>query len=348
MKLSLLAMLLCPALALAQTVATDESDGLYGIEETWVTDPVLNLAACSTTAPEKVAVRLEIAAPPLLLLDESELLAWLDPDDTAACTGEVPEVTDADYVGGVTLTTDDPFLAGSDSIAVPDDLEDNAGETPVLTNLSVLTAQAACTGDGLETRLTLCFGLDENADGTIQTVGTGITAEAHAWVRLDIDTIAPPKPDTPAVTPLDGRLRLGVSISADGSKDDVAEWQARIRAQPTDAAAQTEPCDQWSAEETRTASATATGPESMTFTVGAANGETYQVCVRAVDAADNPGPFSDVAEGTPQVECDFAECYPPGLIEPGCSGAAPSTGALLVSLWVLCRRRAAQHRRKGE
>lgn len=341
------ATVLFPSFALAQTTDESQSDGAFSLKETWVAQPTLNLAACAAEADEDVAVRLETTTA-LIELDASTLVAWLDAADDATCTGDVPDVTEEEYIGDIDLDADDTFLAGTSAITVPDDLEDDAGEPALLTGRTVLDLESACGGDGIETQVTLCMGLDQNQDDNIEPGDTVNPTEPHAWVRIGIDTIAPPKPDKPTVTPLDGKLRLGVSISADGAKDDVTEWEARRRALPDDPAAAGQPCDEWSTAELRTTRATATGAAAMTFTVEATNGVTTEVCVRAIDGFGNPGPFSDVASGTPQVECDFAECYPSDLLEPGCSAMAPGWGGLAAVVVLVRRRSRARGKGKGE
>jgi len=341
MKSSLALLLtLLPVVAAAQDPADLRlSDGLAQIDESLVSDPDLNVEACFATIAERITIDVVYTGAGVFI-DDAMLRVWLASSSETDCVGQIPDNGEDDYIGDVALEFTDPFLTSSAPIRIPDDLEDDVGAVPVLDSQSLLDMRGACPEGGNET-ITICIGLDDDKDGSIDE---GIAFEPHGWVRFSIDTERPPKPDTPNVLPLDGRLSITASVSADGDKDDIREYQAFLRPQPTDEAERGVACDLWGeVSGLRTGSVDVNGGGSATFAVPARNGTTYEICVYAVDDVGNFSVPSDLATGTPQQECDFIECYPEGLLEPGCraTGGTPLVGLFVL---LLALRRARERR----
>jgi hypothetical protein len=342
MKSSLaLVLALLPVVASAQTDPGDLrlSDGLARIDESVVSDPDLNVEACFAELAERITIDVTYTGTSIFI-DDAKLRVWFESSSETDCVGQIPGDGEDDYIGAVLLDADDSFLTSNTIIRIPDDLEDAQGAVPVLDTHSLLDMRNACP-EGVNETMTVCIGLDDDEDGSIDE---GVTFEPHGWVRFSIDTERPPKPDTPGIRPLDGRLSITAKVSAEGDKDDIREYQAFLRPQPTDEAAQGVACDEWGdVSGLRTGSTNVTGGDSATFEVSATNGTTYEVCVYAIDDVGNFSEPSDLATGTPQQECDFIECYPDGLLEPGCraTGGAPLVGLFVL---LLALRRARERR----
>ncbi|MFC1611574.1 hypothetical protein ACFL6C_11500 [Myxococcota bacterium] len=326
------------SLAQAQVDPADlmTSEGLYGLVETYrVSKPDLNLAACTTDAPTNIEINITHNSPPLVPT-ESVLRVWFENSDDTECTNPASSGDDA-YLGDVTLTIDplDPFFAGEDAVWIPDDLADGEGFMPTLTDYSVVYSEGACGDEGGKKTITLCVGLDENKNGQIDTT---TLLEPHGWVRLDIDTKPPPQPDRPTTTPLDGKLRVAVQVSGDGDTDDIDEYRGFMR----ELTASDVTCDEIRNDpEVRKGSVDASGPGRETFSIAGSNGVPYEVCVVAVDNVSNTSLGSEVATGTPQEECDFGECYPPGKLKGNCS----ATG--VVPVWFIIAMLGVRRLRRG-
>lgn len=340
MKFSLAALLLTlPAVAAAQDPADLRlSDGYADIDETMVSDPDLNVEACFAEAATRISFDITYTGTTVLFLEEPTLSVWLEASSDSECVGQIPGNGESEWIGELELATDDIFLTSGALIRVPDDIEDDVGSTPVLTTESLLELRSACP-EGDDETVTVCIGLDLDNNNSIDET---LSFDPHGWVRVSIDTSRPPKPDVPTIRPLDGRLRITAKISGDtADKDDVVEYKAFGRPEPADEAERGVACDLWGdVSGLRTATVDTASGGSQTFEMSARNGVTYEICVYAVDDAGNFSVPSDLATGTPQQECDFIECYPPGLLESGCSatGGTPLAG-LCVLLLVLRRAR---------
>ena len=319
--------LLAVSSASAQTTG-DQNDPNMGITVTW-TRPTLNLAACTATdANVTLTAKLTSAVLPLTT---PTFFAWFKDGDTAVCTGAP---TDAEKLGSKTFNAGDTFLAGTGTVSIPADLD----SAPTLTRKGVLDRESACGTTGIATKkVKLCMGLDTG--GTAGNVETG---EPQGWGLFTIDTLPPPAPEAPQVTPQDNALQVtGRVVAATDSStqtDDIASWKVVARPEPADATLAAQPPNEWDPATITTATATSTGTSGQ-MTVTAVNGTAYQVAVYAIDATDNQSPASPVGTGTPQQECDFMECYPEGALEPGFCGAAPDTLWAVVAVLSFRRRR---------
>jgi hypothetical protein len=339
MTSSRLALLLAalPRLAAAQTDPADlRLSGKYAnIHETMVNDPVLNLAACVAESAASITIDFSYTGT-ALFDDEVDLEVWFETSSDTECDGDIPGDGADLYLGGLSLAANHDFFDAGEVLRIPDDLELRAGAA--LTDKAVLDLRGACpNGGGTEKdeTITLCIGLDVNKDGNIDSA-----SEPHGWARFDIDTEIPPKPDTPTVQPLDGRVRVTAAVSASGATDDIIEYRGFMRPQPADPSERGKDCEWNAMSDLPNASVSvAGGGGSASMEIHGTNGVTYEICVFAFDDLGNNSPPSDLAVATPREECDFIECYPEGYLESGCraAGATPLAG---VGLLLLALRRA--------
>lgn len=254
------------------------------------------------------------------------LFVWWE--DASNKCDDVPDDED-DRLEDTDLDSNHTLLDDGD-MTFPDDTD----EIDEFTERTVADIVAACDANAAlsSEQMKLCIGVDTNNDDTITEA-----TEYNAYVLFEVDTDAPPAPDTPTITEADGQLSLSTAVSASGESDDIESWTVLYRvldANGTDANATD--CTTW----TNATSTDVTGDETQTsVTVSSlTNGSTYELCVLAVDDAGNDGAASAIVTGTPQEECDFMECYP-GKITTGYCAAMPASLWLCVGLLGMLRRR---------
>lgn len=181
----------------------------------------------------------------------------------------------------------------------------------------------------------LCVGIDTSGETsnypsyTSTPNGQLETLEPQGYALFVVDTLAPPPPNSPELTPMDSALRVKASVSeASGAEtDDVASWTVHYRQKEGDESSTS--CSDWSDFNTKVGDATGT---SGTLDVPGQNGVDYELCVFATDAAGNQSEPSEVVSGAPIDECDFMECYPGELKTGHCSAAGGQVWSLLL-LW---------------
>ncbi len=282
---------------------------------------------------------------PALGLNDRITLFWRQNDD--GCDS-IPENEDSTgYIARLTITTlTDPLVLRS-SFDIPADFG-----SEVLTERDIMEAFAsnACDNatdssvarpeDGM---VTLCLVADKksgsiwnNSRDKNPTGLNSITDEYFALLHFELDTVAPPKPSTPTAIDKDGSLDVRVSFSKGTDPGDVARWRIHYinLEESPDAAAPGADCTTWPTAES--VSATTLTLDNLN------NGSTYALCVLAIDDAGNTGTPSDIIEGQPQNECDFAECYPDNIQYGYCSAglALPNLcGLLLLGFLMHARRR---------
>ncbi|MBI3179940.1 MAG: hypothetical protein HYZ27_09785, partial [Deltaproteobacteria bacterium] len=282
-----------------------------------------------------ITITLTSRTPPLSA-SETLYVYWTDND----CNRIVTDSGDVRYFGSRSLSTGDPLLT-TEPFNFPDDMV-TSGSPPEFTTLTALDFVPACPPDPPMASRTfrLCFAIDL-VDLQGDRNGTVESGEPNAWVEFTADTLKPPVPAAPGVLGLDSTLRITATVTAAGDKDDIATWRGIIRPLPEDTAEQGQPCDTWTSGVSQTTHRES-GPGPVSFEIGATNGVTYEVCVRAIDATDNESDPSPLSTGTPVPSCDFIECYP-GELQTGYCGATPlSLWGALAGAWLLRRRRRRQ------
>jgi hypothetical protein len=311
---------------------TDTQAGV-GMTPTWTLPGKLNWNACP--GGDAVGVTFTPVTGAGIATVDAHLNVFFDSDGN--CQGTPPDASDTNlYIADMTVPSDSTFLAGTTALDFPDGVEVD-GDSLTFTTTDVYDhVPNACTETRQSrTSFALCVTVDmpvspfDGPNGNIQS-GDG---DWYAWVKLTVDTMPPPAPDTPAVLPLDGRLRLSAEVTASGETDDIAKWRARIR--PLDDATSGEPCDDWTDFTEATASDAGT---SGSVEISAENGVVYEACVTAIDSFDNESAGSPVVTGTPQAECDFIECYP-GNLKTGYCGATSAPGWAGLGVLLLLGRR---------
>ncbi|MBI5510514.1 MAG: hypothetical protein HY903_17290 [Deltaproteobacteria bacterium] len=329
-------LLLLPSTLWAQTDTQNPTTD--GLTVTW-NPPTLNKAACTNDEAFTIDVELTSGA----FAAGTSLIAWWPTSAETACTGDI---SDVDRYGTHDLVADDEVVT-SNLLLVPDDLL-NGGAVPTLTKAAVLgRATGACDDPWVaSTSIKLCFGLNTNGGNTIEVPPAVLTAEPTGWVKLYIDTREPPAPETPTLTPLDSQIRVHAVAAATGDANheagDVTGFRVVARPLPSDPTEAAQTPAEWAAGTFTSTNGDVTAGDSADITIGGDNGTEYQVAVFAHDDVDNEGPASGVATETPRPECDFAECYPLGGVEPGhdcsASGSTP-LAALSVLVWLGARLR---------
>ncbi len=317
---------LFPGIAWAADTIETENPVANGLTVTW-TPAKLGKAACASTDGFDITVkRTNISTTG----DNPQFVTWW-PGGTGACSGTLESDS---LLGTLDLDASDTFWLGSTWLDIPSDLNPS-GTVPTLNEAIVLARESgACTGTGVAgTTVRLCFAIDLTNNNAIDTASGTMLADPFGWVQFVVDTKPPPPPESPTVTPLDGKLSVkitdGTSSDSTYEDDDVASYRVMIRKLPTDATEAAKLPAEWTASETTSATDT-----SNEVTIDADNGVEYQVAAYALDDVDNESPASTVVTAKPQAECDVAECYPTGLLEPGYCGAAQGSlwGIALVGL----------------
>ena len=192
-----------------------------------------------------------------------------------------------------------------------------------------------CETDTAGQEFKLCVGIDTSGETSSYPSYTSTpngqleTLEPQGYALFVVDTLAPPAPDTPGLTPLDSALRVKASVSAaNGAEtDDVTSWTVHYREK--ESGQEPSSCLYWTDFSEKTGDATGT---AATLDVPGKNGVDYELCVFCTDAAGNQSEPSEVVSGAPIDECDFMECYPGELKTGHCSATGGQVWSLLL-LW---------------
>ena len=249
------------------------------------------------------------------------------------CTGSIPN---SPYAGPETITYAD-FITNM-TVVFPDDF----GGVDTFTEVDLVNAMepTVCDTDAgpfasIQKRLCLVVNYDNTDDSITKVDATGLTlGDFYTSAVFEIDTEAPPAPNTPEVQALDSGLDLTVSFDATGEIDDITQWVVRYRKSVSDGA----DCDAWAAPHQFGPIDTKAAGDSFQLS-GLKNGVTYELCVAAIDNAGNVGGWSPVASGAPRDECDFIECFPGGAPTGHCDAAGTPVAALLAFAFLITRRR---------
>ncbi len=291
----------------------------------------MNAAACSSDA-EPRDIRVRVSRGEAALEPEQTLFVWLQDEGECVLDAAAPRAEQS-------LLDELPSPLASAALDFPEDLTAQGvslATTDLLHGSSDFDGlfPGACS-EATRQEYRLCFGIDTGAgDRKIAA------AEPVGWLRLLVDTEAPPPPATAGAEGLDGTVRVTGALDAVDDPEDVYRWAVIVRRAPEGTAGV--PIDSPSDCRTWADARTATQPFAdgrLSLELAATNGAMVEGCAYLIDDAGNEGTPSPTFYATPIDECDFVECYP-GELRPGhCAAGATPSLALMLLLSAAWRRR---------
>jgi len=280
------------------------------------------VGGCTSTTPITVTLTAHTETPALGALTKIPAFVWWTGSGTAC--GSIPANGAENWVA----EKPDLTLLDADTLVFPEDFSDSLefSKGTVLNDLGVCAEDGTVNVNNAARRL--CIGIDSDNDDAIDA-----DFERYGWVEFEVDSEAPPAPDAPEVTSLDGALHLTTVISGTGDQSDLAKWRAYYRLADDTEGDAPPSCTTWKNSKTRDAA----GAHGMEI-AGLTNGTTYDLCLVAEDDAGNVSEPSPVVRGTPTDECDFAECFPGGVPSGYCGALGAPGLAAWAAVLLLARR----------
>ncbi len=294
----------------------------------------LNIASCDNPGDREIVVVAGRADQTITA--GSTLFVWIEPQGSGECIFDDQDDAKEMKLFEVSLGIDDPLVTDA-TVEFPTDFDPNfhLTTTDLLYGATALgqVVTDACVDPGLDAQVYyLCFGID-----LVPTDRRVTKDEPKGFIKINVDTVAPPEPISASFTALDGALQIHANAGSTTSEQALT-WQARVRPAPNGTTPSD--CSTWSGD-FRTVEGDFAEQTPWNKEVSAPNNVLQEGCVELVDAVGNEGPPTPSFFGTPIDQCDFLECYPAPL-ETGCTAGAASAylaiPALLGLLWRWRRR----------